>query len=242
LLLSWHLTLCVYDKRTPILMRSRGILPSEVAERACSMSELKRLFLFNTGITGLGEKGKWDEDVHREQVMPVRGKIMEHDGMTGCYIGRYYIEVQFLDYVTNEETVAVVVKHAVDWAATQEGLFPKRGDKTPTAALDRPEPSVYDTVVVNFNSYILPYKTSKTHDYNSGVFKEETYPIAERLTEIDGMESFKIGHDGARIKFDTRYNNQQAVENHIRQVFEWAARQEQFFPFLGDKPLKLTFS
>jgi hypothetical protein len=206
------------------------------------MSELSRLFQLNTGITGLGENGKWDEDMHREQVMPVRGKIMEHDGMTGCYIGRYYVEVKFLDYVTNEEAVAEVVQRAVDWAAQQEGLFPKRGDKTPTATLDRPTPSANEKVIVRFNSYLRPYKPTQAHDYNREAFKEETYPIAERVTETDGMESFKIGHDGANITYDTHYNNRQAVENHLRSVFEWAAAQEQFFPFLGDKPLELTFS
>jgi hypothetical protein len=208
------------------------------------MSELSRLFQLNTGITGLGENGKWDEDMHREQVMPVRGKIMEHDGVTGCFIARYYIEVKFLDYVTNEEAVAAVVQEAVDWAATQQGLFPKRGVKTPTATFDQPKPesSVYDTVIVRYNSYLSPYKITMDHQYNKAAFQEETLAIAERVTEIDGMEDFKIGHDGARIKFDTRYNNRQAVEAHLRRVFEWAATQEQFFPFLGDKPLELTFS
>jgi hypothetical protein len=204
----------------------------------------KRTFKLNTAITAVDpEMGKFNEDAHRRQVLPLRGKIMAVDGMTGCYIERYEIEVSFLDDVTTEREVDMEVRASVCWARDQDGFFPLRGSKKPQATLKPPSVISRDpNVIVRFNSDIVPYPPSDTEEFDSKRFREMTKPIAEDMTRTDGVVAFELRLSSASITYDPNITNGEVVEAHLREVFEKAAEAGVFFPFLDEnKPFELIF-
>ena len=75
-------------------------------EKEPAMSEPRIQFVFNTAITGLPEDtGAWDEKVHNDAVLPLRGLIMQIDGVSGCHIARYGMMVQYLAEVIDRESL-----------------------------------------------------------------------------------------------------------------------------------------
>lgn len=207
-------------------------------------SEKKLTFDLNTAITAVEtETGKFDENAHREAVLPVRGKIMSHDGITGCFIARYAIKVEFLDGVTDAEKVSEVVQSAVDWAA-DNNLFPIRGQKTPTATLDQPPaaPSPrHIWAIVNFNSSLIAYPPSTKGGTDTEVFYTATKPVAEKITAIDGVANFKIQLQGVAIQVDTQVTSTDDALAHLKATVEDLAKTEGgWFPYLKGKALKIT--
>ena len=215
-------------------------------EKGSEMSERKRRFSFNTAITGVDETtGKFDEDAHRKQVLPLRGRIMQLDGMTGCYIARYGLEVEFLDTVTEEATVEAHVLEAVRWAAGQDGFFLLRGDKTPAATMDRPEPREPQHrgwLYINFGTNVVDYPVSdKAEGWDAETFRASVQELAKKMTGFDGAVNYQLRLRTASITFDTQVTNREAVEAHLRQVFTDAAAGGEFFPFVGQGGLNVTF-
>lgn len=209
-------------------------------------SEKKLTFELNTAITALDtETGKFDEDAHREAVLPVRGKIMSHDGVFGCFIARYAIKVDFLDGVTDAEKVAGVVQSAVDWAAAN-GLFPIRGQKTPTAKLEQPPaaPSPrHIWAIVNFDSSLVAYLPSIKGGTDTEAFYSATKPVAEKITAIDGVTNFKVSLQGVAVQIDTEVTSADDAIAHLRTtVKELVSAEGGWFPYLKGRTLKITAS
>ncbi len=207
------------------------------------MSKIKRRFSFNTAITGVSlTDGKFDEDAHRLQVLPLRGRIMQHDGVTGCFIARYGVEVEFLDNVTDEAAVEAFVLGAVRWAADEAGLFPLRGDKTPAAAMNRPEPQYRGRLYIEFGTSVVDYPVSdKAEEWDDKTFRASVQLLAQLMTRFDGVVNYQLRLRTASITFDTRVTNREAVEAHLRKVFTDAVAGEKFFPFVGQGELNVTF-
>jgi hypothetical protein len=208
------------------------------------MSNEKKLsFDLNTAITAVEtETGKFDENAHREAVLPVRGKIMSHDGITGCFIARYGIKVDYLDNVTDAEKVAQVVQSAVDWAASNS-LFPIRGQKTPTATLDQPvnPPLRYIWAIANFNSSLIAYPPSVKGGTDTEAFYTTTKPVAEKITEINGVSDFKVHLQGVAIKIDTHVTSTDDAIAHLKSAVQsFVGADGPWFPYLKGQKLTIT--
>lgn len=208
------------------------------------MSNEKKLrFDFNTAITAVEtETGKFDENVHRQAVLPVRGKIMSHDGITGCYIARYGVSVEFLDNVITSEKVAEIVQSVVDWAATN-GLFSLRGEKTPTSTLDQPvtPPLRYIWAIANFDSSLIVYPPSTKGGTDTEAFNSATLPVAELITAIDGVSDFKVQLQGVAVQIDTRVTSTDDAIAHLKTVVQsLVGLTGPWFPYLKSKKLTIT--
>jgi hypothetical protein len=62
-------------------------------------------YRFSSALCDLDEEtGTFDEQVFKQLVLPIRGRIMARDGLSGCHIARYGVEVlYFQDIVGSEE-------------------------------------------------------------------------------------------------------------------------------------------
>jgi hypothetical protein len=86
-------------------------------------------FVFNSALTQLDKAtGKFDDGEHRKMILPLRGKIMQIDGVTGCFIARYAVRVEIFLPAADEADIQRQVIQIFEDAAN-EGFFPLRGDK-----------------------------------------------------------------------------------------------------------------
>jgi len=86
-------------------------------------------FEFNTALTELGENGIFDEAEHTKKILPLRGKIMKIDGMTGCLVARYGVDVYYFPPAVDdiEEVERKIIQ--IFEEAAEENFFPLRGKK-----------------------------------------------------------------------------------------------------------------
>jgi quinol monooxygenase YgiN len=217
------------------------------------MSERKLNFRFNTFVSGNGEDGTFDQNGHRQLIAPLFRLIKNNDGITTCYVYQAGIEVEYLDYMTDQEAVVKIVQEAVKWAKDQEGFFPLRGDKTPRVTLDsKPQtPDPYQTIEVRFNSHLTVFQVDTAEaGFDTAAFRELVGSLANELTNTEGVVRYELYLGGAALKFDTRLTTKEAIEAHMREVFFTAAAdsingvgEAEFFPYLTpDKGMVLTFS
>jgi hypothetical protein len=102
-----------------------------------SGNEQKFKLYFNTAVTGINpETGEWDSEAHYSTVAPLRGKVMQIDGLADCFIARYAIEITYMSNVAEQTALIKAVQKAVAEVSDMEGFFPLRGDKTPAATLE----------------------------------------------------------------------------------------------------------
>jgi hypothetical protein len=216
------------------------------------MSTISLTYKFNTAITGVNEEtGKFDEAKHREAVLPLRGRLLQHDGLTGngLQIDRYEMTINYVPEVTNPEAIDAVVDEAVAWAAEQEGFFPlRRGKhlKTPKATRVLPyqrPPSDNTVVYIDFHTNIVHYPIGDEKEgWDEAAFRQATKPLADRMIDFDGVRSWQLRLATASITFAKKATNAEAVIAHLRQVFQDFRSEEHFFPYLGeDETLDLTF-
>ncbi|MCI5108749.1 MAG: hypothetical protein MRY49_02780 [Candidatus Pacebacteria bacterium] len=87
---------------------------------------------FNTALTKINEEdGKFDEDEFLKQVLPIRGKIMQIDGVCGCSIGRYGFDVVCVENATDMEVLKKSLEEIFEKECVNEGFYPLKGDKEP---------------------------------------------------------------------------------------------------------------
>ena len=195
-------------------------------------------FKFNTGITAPFEEGtgKFLEDDHKDQVLPMRAKLMELDGLTGCNISRYDLQVNYVASVVDRDAIIAHVNEVVAWAANQEGFFPNRGDKTPTAEARLPapsEPERFAWVRVEFPTQVIRYPALRSeHGMDTVKFNEKVHPLAEKMTAAHGIVGYDIHLLDAAVRFDTVLTTRTAVADHLLRVLkETALFDENFFPY-----------
>ena len=211
------------------------------------MSERRIILNFNTAITGVNENdGKFVSDVHDRQVMPLRGLLMQVDGVCGCHIARYYIEVKFLTGVTDEATVIEAIKTAVATASEREGLFPLRGNKTPSVIIPEPTPQTPPTVIkltAYFGGRVVRFRANGE---NVPSFEQETAKLVDAIADHEGIMSVKLIMDGVYVYILTRLTTVEAVKAHVTAVIEYAASHyrsipgENYFPFIRPGTLVIT--
>jgi hypothetical protein len=203
-------------------------------------------FTFNSAITGVSiENGKWSEVTHRHQILPLRGRLMQCDGITGINIGRYEMDIEFLPNVTDAETVITVVNESIDWASKQEGLFPLRGDKLIEATLE-PSPTSALTnifkVTVHFGTQIMAFPVHN-NEFDADKFWLKTNQLARELAKLDGIVGCEMYLDAASLTFDTLLTDVEKVQAHIRAVLLQPLEEESnLFPFANRHELRLGFT
>jgi hypothetical protein len=214
------------------------------------MSEPNRTWEFNTYITGLPEDGKWDDERHHDIVKPMWLFIKGHDGVTKCYISQANIVVHFFDHITDLDTVERIVQEAMDRFRDEDGFFPVRGDKTPTATRKKvdadipPDPNQPRWIYFDFGSHAVPYQVNADDgNWDEEAFKRLTQPLAAALSDLDGIMGCRFSVSSAGLKFDPRYISLNEVKAHVARVLTKASkgRRRRYFPYIGKKRLELTF-
>lgn len=207
------------------------------------MTEAVRYDL-NTAITAAIDPatGKFHEEKHRELTLPVRSQLMMHDGITGCHIDRYALRVDYLPNVTSPQMIDTIVTQVMAWAAAEDGLFPLRGAKTPTATREQPKPSRYARIVVVFSTNIvrLPFDAS-SEGWNEAVFRKATQEFVTKMTDTDGLTTWQLRICSASVTFNKDITTEQEVIAHLRRAFDELRSHEGFFPYLGDHSLDPIF-
>ena len=214
------------------------------------MNATSRTFRFNTAISAINElTGKFDEDAHRLLILPLRGRIMQIDGVWSLEIGRYELTVKWRSDVTDEATVTPRVIEAVEWAAGQPGFFPLRGEKTPVGIPQLPPPPApphKGRLYVGFGSSVIAFPASETSDgSDDSKFRHDTQSLVDELTNIDGITDIMFRLHEAVIWFDTDIIPSSDVATHVLSVLTAATQGSKFFPYIleGEELTpKLVFS
>ncbi|MDB5163936.1 MAG: hypothetical protein JWS12_554 [Candidatus Saccharibacteria bacterium] len=206
-------------------------------------------FEFNTAITGINEEtGTFNSEDHRDAVLPLRGRIMQHDGVFGCNINRFDMSVEYRDNVTNSAAVAEWVQVTIDWA-TQNllDLFPLRGDKRVLATPQTEWP--FRRVIITFNSNLarftpMSHITKQIMDQQA--FADATRQVAIELTDLDGVKGYVLELRAAALDIDTRVTDVDRAKQHLESVISKIAAGRLstsyvgLFPYLRDQD-DLTF-
>jgi hypothetical protein len=207
------------------------------------MSKRRLTLGFNTAITGLPpENGTFNESAHTKAVLPLRGLLMQIDGMDGVHIGRYGMTVTYLSELVDPQTILTRAQQAVDRLAGAVGskLFPLREEKTPTVTMEQPRPASpthRKTVVASLSSDLAAF--TKDND----LWKALTDMLGKELASRDGVRGYEIYLREVRVTFDPRITSQTALTNHIRKVLnhQWMVSPA-LFPFFRGRVLRLKFT
>lgn len=199
------------------------------------MSDTKKLkFGFNTAITGIDKStGAWNEKAHDNAVKPLRGLVMQTDGLVGCYISRYGMEVSFLTDVTDAPMVVEAVQAAVGEVSGKPGFFPLRGDKTPTAIYEEPAKPNYDN---NWRVSRVTFDTDLFVDTDEESTNKIVEELTARLVNADGMRQSGVGQRKLFIMFDERQTSRAAAEMHLKSTVAWIMAERSakgYFPFVN---------
>jgi hypothetical protein len=198
---------------------------------------------FNSAITGIPlETGKFNDTAHTDQILPLRGLIMQLDGVTGMNIGRYGMKVYYLDEMTEPAKILKIVQRSINELMEREGnrLFPIRGDKTPTATIDEPEPSVPDykqSVIARFDTDLTAYSA------DSEQWAETSAHVKSVLSSVDGVRGCGVYLREVAVCFDSRTITATDMKHHIGRVLRHLDTFEgrPFFPFLNGRQLSFSF-
>jgi hypothetical protein len=204
-----------------------------------------RSYSFNTRIAPLDMHGKFQDEMHRDLAMHLRGRLMQHDGMSGCEVKDYEMTVHYMRNVITVDAVDAAVAEAIDWAARQVNYFADRGDKTPTAtppasSTDNGE-STEGKVKIIFPSYILPYLVDSVEgNYDKAEFNRRIQPIALAIANQDGVYNLSMYLGSVTISYQKRFTTGANVAHHAAEVLAIAAKkhveeseedEEHYFPF-----------
>jgi hypothetical protein len=205
-----------------------------------------REFKFNTAITGVDESdGTFDEAAHKRAVLPLRGKIMQLDGVTGCHINRYEVTVHYVPGITTPELIEEAIRAAIEELLAEDDceLFPLRGTKKPTATFNPPQTTPTHRVEVNarFGSYVTKFPVGEKNGYDKAAFDGSTKRLVEQLVDFDGVIGCELYLQTVTITFDDRIANEADVKQLVTDVISEAAEGEEFFPYLGAEILSIDF-
>lgn len=204
---------------------------ARMGTKGFAMTDNRIHFEFNTAITAVNpDTGKWDEKAHNETVMPLRALLMQTDGVSGCFIARYGMEVNYLSSVTSRARVIKAAKAAVKEIAGREGFFPLRGRKNPLARPEQPAKRTSDTwwvahVVFNTDLFVDQDESSRVQLINE---------LTARLVNADGARQPGVGQRQMYIKFDRRQVSPERMEAHLKLVVAELMRNRRekgYFPF-----------
>lgn len=195
------------------------------------MSESKIQFSFNTAITGLPEAtGAWDEKAHRDAVLPLRGLVMQIDGVCGCHIARYGMTVDYVGGVASRDLVITGVKAAVMAVSDGKGLFPLRGEKKPAVTLEAPTIARHHT----WWAARVDFDTDLFVDISEEATQAICNELKARLVDADGARNPGVGQRVLWVNFDPRITSSVDMEDHLRSVVREimeSRKEKKYFPF-----------
>ena len=178
------------------------------------MRDDRKLVLeFNSAITGLAD-GKWDEKAHNAAVQPLRHLIMDIDGVSGCFIARYGVEVNYLSRIVSKTRLTKAVRAAVREVANMDGFFPQREKKTPTVRLPKAAKRTHDTwwvAIVNFSTDLF---VDEGKEDGSSTEKR----LVAELRHADGVRHPSVWQRGMSVRFDRRQTTPESMEAHLKAV------------------------
>lgn len=170
------------------------------------------------------------------------------DGIESCRFGQYGVAVSYVPTVISPTEVFTTARACVEWVASQSrfGLFPLRGDKTPTVLPPTLPEKV--TIVARCNSHLMHFfpLESGARGWDRRLFLRETDPLANKLTDIDGVLDYQMLPDGATLTINTLITGVDTAQQYMLNVLRGVADDpgNDYFPFLEDseKELVVTFS
>lgn len=204
-------------------------------------------YSFDIGITPELRNRNKSRSRHIKLTDPLYARIKAYDGIDTCDISRYYVTVGYTPQVLTVEQVNEIIEAEVAWAATQDGLFPLRGDKTPTATLDptsvRPvRPERKNVISVDFGTHIIAFQANQDGDPDEAAFRQLTRDFAHELSNTDGILTCKMSMNGVRLSFNTEITNYDTVKSHLWDVILKSRDYGPLFPYVEDlEQLKATF-
>lgn len=205
--------------------------------------EENRTFLLNSALFPPKGDNKAENEALEELLMGFRARIMQADGVAKCFVDRYEIMVHFRPSVTTLEEVARIVAEAVAWADGQDGYFPLKETKTPTASLKDTARDPDNKVIVGFNSYLTRYFLADDLTWDSVAFCAAVHGLVKELADTDGVMSIEVYRCQLVMEFDPEVTQYIYIEEHLRSVLEAALEGENpFFPYLDGSMLELTFA
>lgn len=201
-------------------------------EESPVMSDTRKVTLdFNTAITGLDpETGIWDEKAHSKTVMPLRGLIMRTDGVSGCFISRYDMEITYVPGVTNRELVIEAAQAAVREISENLNFFPLRGEKIPTATAPELKKSVHETWWVAR----VTFETDLFINTDEVSTKKIIDELIARLAEADGARQPGATQRMLYVRFDPRQVSSENMTAHLEKVIAEVMEkrtEKGYFPF-----------
>lgn len=221
-------------------------------KRESDIMSTYRQFQLNVAVIELppGSGKMPSKEEFSDLISPLRGKIMAHNGMTGCKIERYEITVHFIESIISEDEVAEIVEAAIAAVFEEEGneLFTLAGDTPPVVTRGwKPKeerPPTRCTITVSTNSFLTGFNMKPGEaGWDKEGFALETEIIRTNLVNMDGVLNCEVFGRSANLTVDLRVvSDLDAVEAHMRWVFESAAADlDNLFPFIEPDQLQLTF-
>jgi copper chaperone CopZ len=205
------------------------------------MAEKKIQFVYNTPITGVSKPtGAFDEESHRNLVLPIRGQLMQIDGVSNCFIARFGFYVEYYDEMTDQLTVAaaaLLIIAAYGEKPADSGYFPLRGDKTPAALPEFPKTTKcrYQKVTTGTDS-LVGYVTvdGNPNEFDADAFNAKVKPLVELLGNYNGVTKVDVTITSVDVTFDSRITTISAVRAHIEATLNATRQKEGFFPYVAE--------
>jgi len=88
-------------------------------------------YSFSSALTS--ETGVFDVNVFREAIMPIHGRVMNFDGLTGCFIARDVVEIDYLEEIVDLEQLDTHIKSVFEWVESQDEFFPFLKENEPVS-------------------------------------------------------------------------------------------------------------
>ncbi len=193
-------------------------------------------FNFNSALTALPD-GKFEEKAHNQLVQPIRRHIMDIDGVTGCNIQRYFVEVQFTNDVVSRAEVTQGVRFIFQvMAEAQEyNFFPNLGNKTLKVTPVQESRSTSYWVYADLGTALVDFFPDHANEgWDKQKFREVTAPIVNEMVKHDGVLDYVIRPFQVGLRVDVRVTTIQATKDHLREVLTQVRQLLSTYPFLED--------
>lgn len=202
---------------------------------------------FNTDVTS-PPNSRPDYASHTMDVERLLERIMEHPGMTSCWIGVHDIQARFMPSITDKPAVVKAVAEAIEWAANQPELklFPKRGELTPGLVKLPGQGENLMRLTASYNTSIIAFQPSDQEPGAADVekFAKRTYRLAKALSDLDGVTQCEIQLHSVQLTFNTLLTPADMAHEHMLRVLTGAKRRRMrgIFPYIaGPEQLELEF-
>ncbi len=200
-------------------------------------------FAFNTFITSVAQ-----QDDHDRLVSPIVNSIFITDGIYQCLITREGIEVMWYDTMIDQDRVVEVVQQAIAWSVDGlTGVFPLRGDKTPTATLIQLA-KIDDGLAwctAHFGSNIVPLVPGDDGEVDVTAFYKSVNYLLEPLVKHGAVVNYVIAMQHVSLQYVVAQATDAEMRAHINTILQDVVKPNSgyagYFRFRNGRPFVLTF-